>query len=157
VLQGITGDTRCQNRPFGFGPHYRLPVFWVSGCQVPLYHHMHTRHHTRHATRGHYITLLIGQYHITWPICPPVQFLWNPCIACVNGRVAKLFCVKASACDWSLQDKSPVSYWWPTASCCSSRESCELLKQQFWQNQCMYMLRTDCKPDQYIIRLAYFW
>jgi len=25
--------------------------------------------------------------------------------------------------------KSPVSYWWPTASCCSSRESCELLNQ----------------------------
>ena len=36
--------------------------------------------------------------------------------------------------------KSPASYWWPTASCCSSTQSCELLKQLFWQNLCMYPL-----------------
>ena len=37
---------------------------------------------------------------------------------------------------WTLQlrpvtklCKSSIGYWWPTASCCSSRESCELLKQ----------------------------
>ena len=48
----------------------------------------------------------------------------------VNECMAQLFSV------WKLQiqpvtnlRKSPVSYWWPTASCCSSRESCELLKQ----------------------------
>ena len=58
-------------------------------------------------------------------------------IACVNERVAKLFSA------WKLQIQlvtglymSPVSYWWPTASCCSSRESCELLKQHCFDKTC---------------------
>ena len=59
-------------------------------------------------------------------------------IVCVNERVAILFSV------WKLQIqpvtdlcKSPVSYWWPTASCCSSRESCELLKLHSFDKTCV--------------------
>jgi len=31
----------------------------------------------------------------------------------------------------------PVSYWWPTASCCSSSESCELLNQHCFDKSCV--------------------
>jgi len=46
---------------------------------------------------------------------------------------------------WPVTDlyTSSVSYWWPTTSCCSSRESCELLKQHSFDKTCILSINLS--------------
>ena len=70
------------------------------------------------------------RHHICSGVHAGPQQWCGQTLQCVNEHVATLFSA------WKLQIqsvtdlcKSPRSYWYPTASCCCSRECCELLQQ----------------------------
>ena len=70
-------------------------------------------------------------------MCWATTMMWPKAIACMNEHYFLSESFRYRQCSWvghqySLQDSCKEScklYWWPTASCCSSWDSCEQLKQ----------------------------